>query len=206
MKKSGGKKEFWYFKAQLLQGCSKGGDLGENTLLTLAGAFFWVSKDTCKHRGQGLQPLDPSALSPRTPYVLPSLHSNLYSWDLRTESSRRCRSCNWYPGKCNVCVLGLPGHGMSFFSLLLADEATLVTEGEVLVEEREEGREKRNSREGAEKEGKKKERKQGASWRKWWKEERGWKRKEGLQTLERKHKDAENRINRRADDGEIKAV
>lgn len=77
---------------------------------------------------------------------------------------------------------------------------------EVLVEERKGGRENRNSRERAEKEGKKKERKEGASCRKRWEEERGWKRKEGLQTLERKDKEAENRINRRGDDGEIKAV
>lgn len=110
--------------------------------------------------------MDPSALPPRTPYVVPSLHGHPHSWDLRTKSSRRCRSCNWYPGKCNVCVLGLFGHGTSFFSLLLADEVPLVTEGEVLVEEKEEGRENRNSTERAEKEGKKKERKQGVSWRK----------------------------------------
>lgn len=81
-----------------------------------------------------------------------------------------------------------------------------VAEGEVLMEEREEGRENRSSRERAEKEGKMKERKEGASWGKSGKEERGWKRKEGLQTLERKDKEAENRINRRADNGEIKAV
>lgn len=71
------------------------------------------------------------------------------------------------------------------------------------MEEKEEGRENRNSRE---KEGKKKERKEGPSWGKRWEEERGWKRKEGLQTLERKDKEAGNRINRQADDGEIKAV
>lgn len=58
------------------------------------------------------------------------------------------------------------GHGTSFFSLLLADEVPLVTEGEVLVEEKEEGRENRNSTERSEKEGKKKERKQGVNWRK----------------------------------------
>lgn len=74
------------------------------------------------------------------------------------------------------------------------------------MDNREEGKENRNSRERAKKEGKKKERKEGASWGKRWEEERGWKRKEGLQTLERKDKEAENRINRRGDDGEIKAV
>lgn len=94
-----GGREFWHFKAQLLQGCNRGGGvgLGEDAPLTLAGS--WVSKDTCKHRGQGLQPLDPSVLSPKTPYAFPSLHCNTHSWYLLTESIRRCRSCNWSPSK-----------------------------------------------------------------------------------------------------------
>lgn len=63
-------------------------------------------------------------------------------------------------------------------------------------EEREERGENRNPNTRAGKEGKKKARKDGASVGKRGEEERGWKRKEGRQTLERKDKEAENRINR----------
>lgn len=73
---------------------------------------------------------------------------------------RHCRSCEWSPGKGDVCVSGLSGHGTSFSSLPLADLVPPVAEGEVLVDNREEGKENRNSRERAKKEGKKKERKE----------------------------------------------
>lgn len=32
--------------------------MGEEAPLTFTGSFSWVSKDNCKHRGQGLQPLN----------------------------------------------------------------------------------------------------------------------------------------------------